>query len=299
MDEPKKSNKKSIAIVLLSILALAFAVLYFLKATEVEDKEETISTIELEKLQLKSDLQEMLIQYDTLTVQNSQLNAEMLGQQEQIRDMLKQIEKHKDDAWIIHKLKKEAATLRDIMKGYLVTIDSLNTLNIDLQKDKEFLVEELSQAKTKAQALEKEKEGLKSKVETGSVLRTDALSSVGIRVRNNGKQVEVNRANRTELIRTCATIAENIIAEPGKKSVYLRIISPEGIVLDSENDDSKRFDFEGVSGKYSVKRTFDYQNKTEDLCIFYTAQDDLPGGRYIVEMYESGVLIGKTELDLK
>lgn len=299
MSEAPASKKRNIALILLALIAVVFAVLYFTKSSELVEKEEIISEIELDKLQLKSDLQEMLIQYDTITVQNDQLNAEMLAQQEQIRDMLKQIDKHKDDAWIIHKLKKEAATLREIMKGYIVTIDSLNTLNIDLRKDNKFLAEELSQAKTQAQKLEKAKEGLEDIVAGGSVLQADNLSSVGIRVRNNGKQVEVNRAGRAEMIRTCATIAQNRITEAGKKTVHLRIISPEGVVLDLSDGSDNRFEFDGVSGKFSVKRVFDYQNESMELCIFYTAQDELPSGKYIVEMYERGTLIGKTELDLK
>lgn len=292
------NKKQKIAVAVLALLAVVFAVLYFTKSSEVDEKEEIISEIELDKLQLKSDLQAMLIQYDTITVENERLSAEMLAQQDQIRDMLKQIEKHKDDAWIIHKLKKEAATLREIMKGYVHTIDSLNTLNIDLRKDNEFLAEELSQAKSQAQQLEKAKEGLEDLVATGSILQAENLSSVGIRVRNNGKQVEVNRSGRAEMIRTCATIAQNRITEAGKKTVYLRIISPEGVVLDAGQSDN-RFNFDGVSGKFSMKRVFDYQNDAMELCLFFTPEGEFPSGKYIVELYESGALIGKTDIDLK
>lgn len=299
-EKKKESNRVFIVvIVLLGLLSVVMGVLYFTKQQEVTQKVETIDTLQVEKLQLKNDLQEMLIQYDTVTVKNDRLNAEILGQQEQIKDMLKQIEKHKDDAYIIYKLKKEAATLRDIMKGYLSTIDSLNTLNIDLQKDNQFLVEELSSTKSRAQELESSKSDLEEIVATGSILQTTGMTSVGIKVRNNGKQTEVNRANKTELIKTCTGIAENRITPAGKKTIYLRIISPEGVVLGT--DDENRFEFNGVSGKYSVKRVINYENEPMDVCIFYTVSSDsgLQSGKYIVEMYESGALIGKADVDLK
>jgi hypothetical protein len=300
MSETQDSNKKSrIYIILLALLAVVFAVLYFTKSSEVITKTETIDTLTLEQLQLKSDLQDMLIQYDTMTVQNEQLTAEMLGQQEQIKEMLKQIEKHKDDAYIISKLKKEASTLRDIMKGYLSTIDSLNTLNVDLKKDNQFLVQELSQVKSKAQELETSKKDLENIVATGSVLQANELSSIGLRVRNNGKQTEVNRADKTEMIRTCMKIGENRISPEGKKDIYLRIISPEGVVLDAGTGEDNRFEFNGVSGKYSIKRVIDYAREEMDLCIFYTVNDPLPTGKFLVEIYEGGMLIGKTDLDLK
>jgi hypothetical protein len=300
MTETQNSNKKSrILIIILALLSIVFAVLYFTKSSEVITQTETIDTLSMEQLQLKSDLQDMLIQYDTMTVQNEQLTAEMLGQQEQIKEMLKQIEKHKDDAYIISKLKKEASTLRDIMKGYLSTIDSLNTLNVDLKKDNQFLVQELSQVKSKANELETSKKDLESIVATGSVLQANELSSVGLRVRNNGKQTEVNRADKTEMIRTCMKIGENRISPVGKKDIYLRIISPEGVVLDAGTGEDNRFEFNGVSGKYSIKRVIEYNREETDLCIFYTVNTALPTGKFLVEIYESGTLIGKTDLDMK
>lgn len=296
------SNKKQIiAIVILAVLSLVLGILYFTSEQKVVEKTESISSLEVEQLQLKSDLQEMLIQYDTITVSNDRMNAEIMGQQEQIKELLKQMEKHKDDAYIIHKLKKEAGTLRDIMKGYIHTIDSLNTLNIDLRKDNEFLSEELSETKTKAQQLESSKKDLEDIVATGSVLQATGMTSAGIRVRNNGNQTEVNRANRTELIKTCTEIGENRISPKGKKTVYLRIISPDGVVLPSNDGENSQFEFNGVSGKYSVKRQVDYNNEAMDLCIFYTVDTEagLQSGKFIVEMYEMGTLIGKTDFDLK
>lgn len=300
--ENKESNKKYLIIIaILAVLTVLFGILYFTSHTEVVEKTESISSLEVEQLQLKNDLQEMLIQYDTITTNNDRLSAEIMGQQEQIKELLKQMEKHKDDAYIISKLKKEAGTLRDIMKGYLVTIDSLNTMNIDLKKDNQFLAEELSETKTRAQTLESNKKDLEQIVATGSILQANGMSSVGIKVRNNGNQSEVNRANKTELIKTCTEIAENRISPKGKKNIFLRIISPDGVVLDSNDGEDNRFDFNGVSGKYSVKRQIDYESESMELCIFYTVntEAELQPGKYIVEMYEAGTLIGKTDFDLK
>ena len=228
------SNKKQIIIiVLLAVLSLVFGILYFTSEQTVVEKTESISALEFEQLQLKNDLQEMLIQYDTITVSNDRMSAEIMGQQEQIKELLKQMEKHKDDAYIIHKLKKEAGTLREIMKGYIHTIDSLNTLNVDLRKDNQFLAEELSETKSKAQNLESSKKDLEKIVATGSVLQATGMTSQGVRVRNNGSQTEVNRANRTEIIKTCTEIGENRISPKGKKTIYLTKIKVKNLILKS------------------------------------------------------------------
>lgn len=296
-----KSKKLLIAVVILAITTVVLGILVFTKSGTVEKKEVAISELKMEQLQLQNDLQDMLIQYDTVTVANGQLSAEITAQQEQIKEMLKEIEKHKDDAYIISKLKKEAATLRDIMKGYLVTIDSLNTMNQDLIRDNDYLAGELVEAKTKTKELESTKENLESIVATGSILQTFDMSSVGLRMRNNGTQKETNRANKTEIIRTCARIGENRIATAGRKTIYLRIISQDGVVMQPDESKDQSFDFEGVSGKYSVKRTFEYANEPTDVCVFYNVPEgaEILEGNYIVEMYEGGALIGKADFDLK
>ncbi|MEM9051719.1 MAG: hypothetical protein AAGC47_06670 [Bacteroidota bacterium] len=289
------------AVIVLGLATVILGILVIIQSQTVEEQTGSITGLEVEKLQLQTDLQDMLIQYDTVTVANDQLTAEITAQQEQIKEMLKEIEKHKDDAYIISKLKKEAATLRDIMKGYLVTIDSLNTLNQDLIRDNEYLAGELIEEKVKTQELESSKQNLESIVATGSILQTLEISAVGLRIRSNGTQKETNRANKTEIIRTCAKIGENRIAESGKKEIYLRIISQDGIVMQSSTNGDQQFDFDGVSGKYSVKRSFDYDNKPTDVCVFFNIPEEMeiPEGNYIVEMYEGGALIGKTDFDLK
>jgi hypothetical protein len=303
MTDSTDSNSKKllIAVVILAITTVILGILVFTKSQNVEVKEQTISGLEVEQLQLRNDLQDMLIQYDTVTVENGQLSAEITAQQEQIKEMLKEIEKHKDDAYIISKLKKEAATLRDIMKGYLVTIDSLNTMNQDLIRDNDYLAGELIEAKTKTKQLESTKENLENIVATGSILQTFDMTSVGLRMRNNGTQKETNRANKTEIIRTCARIGENRIATAGRKTIYLRIISQDGVVMQPDASEDQSFEFDGVSGKYSVKRSFDYSNEATDVCVFYNVPEgaETLEGNYIVEMYEGGALIGKADFDLK
>ena len=298
----KKSGNKSLYIFIIAALAILCAILGYklLNSSQtVEDKTKTINNLDIEKLQLTNDLQEMLIQYDTLNITNEKMSAEVIAQQEQIKEMLKQIELHKDDTYIIGKLKKEALTLREIMKGYLVTIDSLNTLNKNLEQSNVKISKELGDVKTKASVLETENKDLQNVISVGSVLPATNFSALAIKMRNNGKQLETDRAAKTEVIKTCFTVGENRISQRGRKVFYLRIISPDGVVLtDIANTDS-RFEFNGVSGKYTIKREIDYENKPQDVCIFYNINSELSTGKYIIEAYESGTLIAKGSIDLK
>lgn len=302
LKDDKKENRNRLLIILIVLLALAVGVLSFLllNKSQVADEQMTeILQLENEQLNLKSDLQEMLIQYDTVTVSNERMQAEILAQQEQIRELIKQADKHKDDAWIIHKLKKEASTLREIMKGYLVTIDSLNTLNVHLRADRDSLSTVLSEVTKEKNQIKTKATDLEAIVTKGSVLTTIDLVAEAILVRGSGKQSPTNRAKRAEMIKLCGILGENKIAKKGRKVLYMRIISPDARVLDDGSGEPKTFKFDGVSGIYSVKREIEYNNEQQEVCVYYTINSELPTGQYIVELYESETKIGTTTFDLK
>jgi hypothetical protein len=298
-NESSTEKKLKIIIGILVLICLVLGVLLFRSSREVGVQVTEILELENSALSLKSDLQDMLIQYDTLTVTNEKMQNEIMGQRSQIEDLLKEVEKHKDDAWIIHKLKKEASTLRQVMKGYLVTIDSLNTLNIHLKEDNQILSSELTKVTSQKDQLANKTADLEGIITKGSVLPAMNLVGEAIRVRGSGKQIETNRADKAEMIKLCCSLGENKIAKHGKKVMYLRIISPDGEVLDDGTGSPKTFKFDNVSGKYSVKRDIDYNGEPQEMCIYYTVNSSLPTGQYILELYEAESKIGVTRFDLK
>lgn len=303
VNKGQSSDKKPVVlifiIVFLALISLVLTYMLLTKSQQSDEQATEILQLENTTLTLKSDLQEMLIQYDTVTVANEKMQAEILAQREQIKDLLKQVDKHKDDAWIIHKLKKEAGTLREIMKGYLFTIDSLNTLNVHLRADRDSLNMALNQVTKQKDQLASKTTNLEGIIAKGSVLPVSDLLAEAIRVRSSGKQSTTNRADRAEMIKICGRLGENKIAEKGKKTLYLRIISPDARVLDDGTGSPATFKFDGVSGVYSVKREIDYQNEAQDVCIYYTVNGELPTGQYIAELYESETKIGTATFDLR
>jgi len=299
--EKKKGNTNVILVILLVVLLIAVGFLTVQNvqnSKELEKYQHNSEDLKMEKENVTQLLEEMLVQYDTLDAENEQLNAEMEGQQEQIKELMKQVEKHKDDQWLIYKYRKEAETLRDIMKGYVFTIDSLNTLNKELTAEKLELEDQLGTVTGEKEELQSQADEMEGQIAKGSVLHTTAISSSAIRVRSNGKQVETNKARSSEMIKTCFSLGENRITDPETKDLYLRIISPDGKVLSSP-DGGGRFKFKGVEGEYSVKREVNYQNAAMDVCMFWTVSEDMGTGQYIVEVYESEKNIGHATFDLK
>ena len=84
---------------------------------------------------LKTDFQNMLKTYDVLLEKDKSKADSINAQKARIEELLQEVEKGKMTAYQLYELRKENEPLRKIMKGYVVQIDSLNTLKLQLESD--------------------------------------------------------------------------------------------------------------------------------------------------------------------
>ncbi len=295
-----KGNKTNKFLVVVTILLLGFCGYLIWQNLELQKQIETgqiaFTEVSSDRDQVKSELEDMLAQYEDMETNNNELNAELEAQKAQIEKLLKEA---KGKNWSIYKLRKETETLRTIMKGYVVQIDSLNQANGILKEENTAVKSELTNEKTKSQNLTEQNEDLTDLVTIASHLKTSGLKSYGVRVKSNNTGKETDRAKKTDKIRTEFTILKNKITVPGKKWIYVRVLTPDGKVLSEKTDDSNKFDFNGVRGLYSSKKQINYQNQQTNLTIDWKKTSDFPVGEYNIEVYADGVDIGKTKFTLK
>lgn len=291
-----RSNTALLALVVLLLISNV-VMLYMLmqKDKDVETTGAQLTAVTSEKDNVTQLLEEMLSQYDTLNTENEQIRTEMEAQRQQIEDLMNKV---KNGNYSLAKARKEAETLRKIMKGYVVTIDSLNQVNQALTAENLETKQQLGEVTGQKQALEQQTAEQKALIAKGAVLHATVHNAGALFLRNSGKQVDTDRASKAEMVKSCFTLGENRVTNGGTKMLYMRIISPDGSVLPA-NDADNRFTFNGVQGEFSVKREVNYQNQPVDVCMFYTAAGKLATGQYIVEIYESASLVSKTTFDLK
>ena len=297
-----KTYQIIIGILLLLLIVLSWNA--FRDKGEIDEQRTEISTLELEKADVLSDLQNMSDQYAELYIEADTLNSQLLAEKQKIDSLISEIGRFKSDdkklRYEIAKWKRENETLRKIMKGYLVEIDSLQQSNMALTAEKTKIATELQNVSSEKEKLAVANQEKDNVIKQGSVLSVLNLTAVPIRIKNNGNQVETSKASRAEKIKTCCALYENKIAKSGMKNIYVRIISPEGIVLSDSSNPDVTFNFDGVSGKYSAKRQVDYQNETiEGFCVFYDISGELATGLYKVEIYDEDALMGTSEFELR
>ena len=139
----------------------------------------------------------------------------------------------------------------------------------------------------------------KDMVSKGAMLTTGEYVNVGVFERNNGKQVETDRAAKTEMIKSCFKVRKNQIAKPGVRTLYMAVIGPDGKALSGKT--SGNVSVAGQDTPYSVTREVDYQQQDTDVCVYYAANDgyEFKKGSYKIMVYESGTLIGQSDIPLK
>ncbi|MDA0731673.1 MAG: hypothetical protein O2837_02260 [Bacteroidetes bacterium] len=283
------SSKQSlIAIVVLAVICLFLGIQLFVGGEKFKDLSGDYGRLEMDKEQVVFDLEKMRFSYDTLNVENSMMLAEISAQRDKIDGLITSV---KNGNWELGKAKKEAATLRVIMKGYIVTIDSINQLNQALTEENTAMRDRVKEVQGKNEKLEERQENMEEIIEAGRLLQCTEINVVGIRVLSSGRQRETTRADRVEMIKVCFTLLENKISEPGNKVLNLRIKDLEGTVLLSNDD-----------GSYSATRNIDYSNDRLDACVFYSVNLEtsaLISGEYTVEILEQETPIGSSILILR
>jgi len=251
---------------------------------------------------VKQELIALQAQYANLEVSNKSMQAEIDAKKLEIEKFQKELEKNKDNVYIIFKLKKETQTLRNIMQHFVHEIDSLNTLNKNVIAERETVKKELKNEKEKNTQLTIEKESLQETVSVASMLKAVGLSASAIAEKKGGKkESDTQKAKRTDKIKIKFTLAENIVAKQGERVIYARIVTPDGKEMTQSDDSSHVFKFGKSKGYWATKKTVNYSNENTEVIMYaHTKQGEtFINGKYVIEVTTDGMPIGNTTLELE
>jgi len=289
VEQPKKKSAPIAMIFTTVILAAALiflVVMYFDQKSKMVEMETVLTQ---EKDSLANELRLMVHGYDTLKTDNDTLMANLQREKKRIVELLSI---NASNVQLIRKYRAEIGTMRDIMKGYIVQIDSLNTINQQLVAENIDKKQQMTQVQTTNVELEKAREELTSKVTVASVIQAKDINAVTL----NKKRKETSRINAIDKLRICFTLRENPIASAGEKEVFMRVIRPDSLVITTSPDNL--FDFNGDKLVYSASRLVDYMNQDIEMCIFLDNTGDFIEGTYSVELYLENNIIGRTTFAL-
>jgi hypothetical protein len=303
-EEKEKSNKKKGLILWIIILLLmgtnGYTIWLLLQEqSRVVEQKVVTETVIVERDNVKSDLLVLQKDYEGIVAKDAAMQKDIDEKKARIEELIIEAEKHKGDAYMLSKLRKEAETLRSIMQGYVRTIDSLNTLNQNLVAEKKTVLKQLDVEKEKQNTLVKEKEELKTTIAKGSILTCFNVSAKAVLFKKGGKkEIETTKARKTEKIKVSFSLGENKIAKSGEKTVYIRIMTPDGKELAKSYDETYKFTFNKSSGYYAGKETLNYANVEISGVTYCEGQGEFVPGNYVIDITCDGVVIGNGSIKL-
>ena len=293
----KKNNASTYLTVLIVVLAIALIVIAYLFYTQKKESEVVIAKLEEysalvsdQKDSLESDLKGIIVQYDSLMTENDTMNMKLAIQQDKIEKLLKV---RLSDAQKIRKYEKELGTIRNVLKSYIVQIDSLNTMNKELLVENKQLRTQSARVENINRQLNEDKEELIDITNQAKTLVAANIIGIGL----NKRSKEQDRFAKIVKIRIDFILRKNSVTEAGPKLVYMRLIRPDNLVLSSP--DPGVIITEESEITYSASREVIYENNDVPVSIYWDNNGDLVGGNYIIELYEDGKMIGSSEFSLK
>ncbi len=306
MEEKKsKSNKLYLIIIILVLLILNGIFMYNFYSTDkklVVTEEKLVETGDA-KAELEKLLNETEVQLEQYKGKNNQLDAMLKEKNDSLQDLADRIElvlkKGKITERELAKAREELDVLRYYKNKYLRQIDSLATVNRNLVESNKNLQQDVDKQKRKVEDLTMENLKLNNKVSIGAKLTTQNIYVTGVKMRDNGKERETNRASQMEALKVSFTILENFVTEKGDKEVYLRIANMDGTIAFSEEGSSNVFKYQGKDERYAMVKTIKFENVQQDVSIFWNKGSAFSKGMFKAELYSDGFLIGSKEFEIR
>ena len=293
----KKDPKRVIFIALIAALVGVSVFLVWMNLQQKTEMKEMVELMEFEKEQLEDEYEELAIQFDgyqTPDIHNDSL-VELLSQEKQrVQDLLEELRITKvTNARRIAELKKELATVRQVMVSYVHQIDSLDRTNKRLVAENQQVKQQYQEVARQAQQLEQERTQLAEVVSRASMLEISHFEMIPLNKRDRKTTIY----NQIQKLQFDYTVGRNITNKPGMKTLYMRITRPDGEVMQKSVNDV--FKFENSEIAYSVSKDFEYAGEEISGSLYWLVEEILQIGWYNADFFVDGELIGSFPFSIK
>ena len=283
-----------IAIIVALLVAMGIAA-YFI-FNQKSQLEEMQQVNEISKQQLEDEYASIDTQYEgfKISIKNDSLLQQLSNEQAKVQRLREELRTVKaTDKAEISRLTNELASLRKILKSYIAQIDSLNRANEKLTKEKEEITNKYQETTRTLNQVSQEKANLNEKVTRAAKLDATAIS---VRA-TNLKGKDQKKIKKVEQLIVSFTVTKNITAEPGERTIYVRIMKPDDDVLVKNR--ANTFPYENGNIQYSIKRVIEYGGEEVNVSLFWKVEEFLMPGTYRVDIFADGNRIGSKSFSLE
>ena len=282
-------KKKVLIPLVVVILALIGGLAYLFKSLEEQKQvnRDMQELAELDKQEMENEYERFALQYSEMKTQinNDSIVEQLTQEQLKTQKLLEELKKVKaDDAREITRLKKELATVREVLRSYIIQVDSLNRLNESLKQENSRVNAVLQERNSQIEGLSKEKASLSEKVAIAAQLDATNISLSLL----NKRDKPTKKLKDTKKMQVNFTITKNVTASNGNRTIYVRIQNPGGNTLSGGGS----FAYENRNLEYSMKKSIEYTGEEVSVATFWNVSQMLEGGQYRVSIFADGNMIG-------
>ena len=289
-------NKKIWIPTIIVVLILAGATAYlFINLNKQKEENAAIKELaEIDKKEMENEYQQFAQQYSEMKTQinNDSIVAQLTAEQEKTQRLLNELRRVKStDAIEITRLKKELATVRAVIRSYVMEIDSLNKVNANLTQENTRVKGQYEAATRQIEGLSSERRSLSEKVAIAAQLDATGISLVA----KNKRGKATDQIDKATTLQVSFNITRNVTAASGVKDIYVRIMSPTGSLLNGAGS----FSYENRTLQYSMKRSVEYDGEETPVTLFWNVSQALVAGTYQVSIFADGNMIGSRSFAFK
>lgn len=297
------SNKSTIvtAILIVLVVVLTFLGIQLYNSQKLiqqqeEDLKGATELLEYEKEQTQKEFQALAAEVEgyNMNIGNDSLVMLLDAQKQKIRLLLDELKTVKStNGKRIAQLKDELSTVRKVLINYIRQVDSLNRVNKGLLVENTVVKQKNSELLQTTETLSKEKEALTEVVSRAAQMEADNFTVTLL----NKRAKATEKLSKIKTIAINFSIAKNVTAQVGEKTVYARITKPNHDVLSKSN--SNVFPFENKNIEFSMKKEIVYKGERLKEELFWEVSETLMPGTYRVDLFAEGRLIGSTNFSIK
>lgn len=190
----------------------------------------------------------------------------------------------------ILKLKEENGLLSSENLTLKTEKEEVLNQNVVLSQSRDSLTNVVDQVST-------QNKDLQDKVNVAAALKAVNVEVVGLTSKGKEKDGKI-KSKKVDQLKVTYNLPSNPLTEKTNKDVYLRILDPNGAVL---NDMGRGgvVDFGGKEIGYTLRQAIPYTNNDQEVAMYYQKGQEFNSGVYSVELYSEGFKIGTGNFQIR
>lgn len=308
--EPKNNNRVLLIVALILVLLGINGLLFYMNQQKAKQNEQ----LQADVVTKDAKLEEQIKQYEALKADYERQSQEVQGmglandsleaKLAQINADLLKLRSFRAGSFSIaeqQRFKQRAANFESQLRKKDEEIAQLKADNEALYTEATTLKERQNKLTDTISTVVRSNQELSEKVAVASRLQAENIRVGVVNSREKEKSDDDNefKAKRVEKIKVTFNLARNDVSPKETKQILMRLIEPDGAALYNLSTGGGTFMIDGSEAFYTAKQDIVFDNTRQPVQFLYAKGAPYKTGQHTVELYEGGVMIGKTTFMLK